>query len=248
MDRPKVVSAGVVSCDGCLTLAPNVVLLFGDPRWDAVAGASHLEEWLKTIHAPTAMLEGSNSLVPAGAEPEPLPAYEGDQEALYQDYLPGEILARPNVHWMTVVDARGRIRWGYKEMGEWYAATLVTRRTPAAYLAYLQRERIPYLVAGSGEHVDLALGLAKMKQLLGVECVLSTSPGRLGGALLRAGLLDEVNIEFFPALIGGTNTPALFTAPDLAPEECPVRLKLISAQVQAEGHVWLRYEVVRGES
>ncbi|MHB1294700.1 MAG: dihydrofolate reductase family protein [Anaerolineae bacterium] len=247
MDRPKVVSLGVVSLDGRLTLGPDVVLLYGDARWEAVAGTSSVEDWLKTIHQPTAMLEGSNSLVAPGSEPEPLPAYEGDPAPLYEDFLPEEILARPDPHWFTMVDSRGRIRWGYKEMGAWYAATLVARRTPADYLAYLQRERIPYLIAGDGEHVDLALGLAKMKQLLGVPCVLSTSPGKLGGALLRAGLVDEVNVEFFPALIGGTNTPALFTAPDLAPDELPVRLKLLSAQVSGEGRVWLRYEVVREE-
>ncbi|MHB0857687.1 MAG: dihydrofolate reductase family protein [Anaerolineae bacterium] len=247
MDRPKVISAGAVSLDGRLTLAPDVVLLYGDARWDAVAGTSNLEAWLKLLHSPNAMLEGSNSLVPPGREPEPLPPYAGDPEALYDDFLPEEILARPDPHWFVLVDGRGRVRWGYKEMDGWHAALLVTRRTPPDYLAYLQRERIPYLVAGEGERVDLALGLAKMKQLLGVACVLSTSPGKLGGALLRAGLVDEVDVEIFPAIIGGTHTPALFTAPDLAADECPARLKLISAQVSGEGRVWLRYAVLREE-
>ena len=84
-----------------------------------------------------------------------------------------------------------------------------------------------------------------MKAQLGVECVLSTGGGRLNGALLRAGLVDEVNVEFLPALIGGTDTPSLYDSPRIGPDEQPAHLKLISCQVQAKGRVWLRYEVVR---
>ena len=65
-----------------------------------------------------------------------------------------------------------------------------------------------------------------------------------GGALLRAGLVDEIDLEFFPAVIGGFDTPTLFESPALGPDEWPTRLKLISAQVQADGSVWLRYEVL----
>jgi len=57
--------------------------------------------------------------------------------------------------------------------------------------------------------------------------------------------VDEVNIDFFPAIVGGPDTPALFDAPALKPGEWPARLKLISAQVRSEGRVWLRYEVLQ---
>jgi riboflavin biosynthesis pyrimidine reductase len=79
---------------------------------------------------------------------------------------------------------------------------------------------------------------------LGVTRVLSTSPGKLGGVLLRAGLVDEINVEFLPAIIGGTETPSLFDSPALEPDQWPTRLKLLSTHVQAGGQVWLRYEVV----
>jgi riboflavin biosynthesis pyrimidine reductase len=76
--------------------------------------------------------------------------------------------------------------------------------------------------------------------------MLSTAGGRLNGALLRAGLVDEVSLEFFPAIIGGPDTPSLFDAPALQQGEQPARLKLISAQVQADGRLWVRYEVASG--
>jgi riboflavin biosynthesis pyrimidine reductase len=67
----------------------------------------------------------------------------------------------------------------------------------------------------------------------------------LNGALLRAGLVDEINVQFLPAIIGGFDTPSLFDAPELRDDEMPARLNLISAQIEAGGRVWLRYEVVR---
>jgi riboflavin biosynthesis pyrimidine reductase len=57
------------------------------------------------------------------------------------------------------------------------------------------------------------LALKKMRSLLGVEKLISTAGGRLNGALLRAGLVDEINVEYLPAVIGGRQTPSLFDAP-----------------------------------
>jgi 2,5-diamino-6-(ribosylamino)-4(3H)-pyrimidinone 5'-phosphate reductase len=70
--------------------------------------------------------------------------------------------------------------------------------------------------------------------------------GRLSGALLRAGLVDEVNIELCPALIGGRGTPGLFDAPPLQADELPVKLGLLDMCMIHGGRVWLRYEVMRG--
>ncbi|NIS81603.1 MAG: deaminase [Anaerolineales bacterium] len=251
MKRPRLVLFGEASLDGRLTLAPDVLLLYGDERWRASAGSSDVYDWIKSKHQPQAFLEGSGSLVLWNEEPETLPSYAGESFALYEDYLPEDILTRPEHQgWFIVVDSRGRVRWKYKEWPEeewrgWHLLVLVSERTPVEYLAYLQREGIPYLVAGK-QRVDLQVALGKISSELGVECVLSTSPGKLGGALLRADLVDEINIEFFPAVIGGFKTPSLFECPALQESEWPTKLRLISAQVEDGGRVWLRYEV-RGE-
>lgn len=62
------------------------------------------------------------------------------------------------------------------------------------------------------QHVDLRRALELTGQLLGVRTVVCTGGGRLGGALLRQGLVDEVDIELLPWAIGGRGTPALFDA------------------------------------
>lgn len=256
MTRPKVVVLNGASVDGRVAVSPDVLLLYGDARWRAIAGESDAFEWLKFTHQPQATLEGSGSFVREDEEPAPLPVVEGDPGPLYQDFLPDDVVHRPGHRgWFTAVDSRGRIRWDYKDgaaFGEtwvgWYALALVGHHTPAEYLAYLRREAIPYLVAGE-ECVDLRLALEKMGAHLGVTCVLSTAGGRLNGVLLRAGLVDEINVEFYPAIIGGFDTPSLFDSPALKRDEWPTRLELLSARVGAGGRVWLRYQVIReGES
>lgn len=252
MNRPKVVIHQHASVDGRLTLAPGHHWILEDERWQAVAGSSSVFEWLKFVHKPEVCLEGSGSLVSEDEEPKPLPPFEDDPKSLYQDFLPGTVIHRPgHVGWYSFVDGRGRVREWIKEgdvFGEnwvgWHTLVLVAHHTPPEYLAYLQREDIPYLVAGE-KRVDLHLAMEKLKSQLGVKCVMSLAGGKLNGALLRAGLVDEINIEFFPAIIGGFETPSLFDSPALKPDEWPTRLKLISCQVQAEGHVWLRYQVVQ---
>lgn len=250
MNRPKVVVYGGVSLDGRLTIAPGVLLMFGDKRWTAIAGSDEeISKWLRDTHKPQAYLEGSGSLVTETEKPKPLPAFKGDAKTLYRDFLPDSVVKRTGHRgWFTMVDSRGRVRWGFKEWPSeewtgWHLLVLVADQTPREYLSYLQRENIPYLVAG-GDRVNLRLALEKMKSQLGVTSIVSTSPGKLGGALLRADLIDEVNILVNPALIGGFETPTLFESPELKPNQWPAQLELIWTRVQSDGRVWLRYKVV----
>jgi 2,5-diamino-6-(ribosylamino)-4(3H)-pyrimidinone 5'-phosphate reductase len=261
MDRPKVVVLNSASLDGRLAASSDMLLLYGDERWKAMEAwspnteSSSLFELLKLTHSPQAMLEGSGSFVQEGTTPEPLPPFEGDPESLYQDFVADAVIDDPDLRgWFTIVDGRGRGRGWMKDgaaFGEewigWHMLILVGHHTPSEYLAYLQQAGIPYLVAGGHDgHVDLELALEKMGGLLGVDCILSTAGGRLNGALLRGGLVDEINVEFFPAVIGGPGTPTLFASPELKPDERPTRLVLISCCAQIQGRVWLRYRVVQG--
>lgn len=247
-DRPRIVTYNSASVDGRITLAPGSLLLFGDQRWEEIAGNDDSYERLQTMFHPGAILEGSGSFVVEGDSSAPPPVVKEHTLELTRDFLPGEVVQRPgHAGWFTVVDSRGQIRWAFKEWPDeawrgWHLLVLVARSTPASYLAYLQAEMIPYLVVGK-DRVDLSEAVGRLSSALGVDTLVSTAGGQLNGALLRAGLVDEVVVEFLPAIIGGRGTPSLFDAPPLEATESPTRLRLISAQIWGDGRLWTHYAV-----
>lgn len=245
--RPRVVTSNVASVDGRLTIAPGVLLLAGDERWSAIAGQANPYAWIRAEHDPDVLLEGSGSFVPTDARPVEYPPYPGDPAPLYRHHLPAEVVRAPDRRWLAVVDGRGRVRLRYTEWPDpawagWHVLALACRATPAAHLAWLRESGIPYLVAGSGS-VDLGQALRLLQDELGVHTVVCTGGGRLGGALLRAGLVDEVDVEVLPAAIGGRGTPALFDAAPLGPSEPAVPLRLLGSETTGDGHLRLRYAV-----
>ncbi|MBW6513424.1 MAG: dihydrofolate reductase family protein [Candidatus Syntrophosphaera sp.] len=146
-----------------------------------------------------------------------------------------------------MVDGRGRFRNGYTantDDPETYMVHLTAETAPPEYLAFLRSRNIPYLVAGKGR-VDLSAMLRKVKEKLRVETIVTSSGGRLSGALIRSSLLDEVNILLSPIVIGGFSTPTLFSSPDLSwPSIMPNKLALMETKTLMNDKVWLRYKVV----
>ncbi|HJX61267.1 MAG TPA: dihydrofolate reductase family protein, partial [Dehalococcoidia bacterium] len=95
------------------------------------------------------------------------------------------------------------------------------------------------------DHVDLRAALEELNARYGVKVVRVDSGGTLNGALLRAGLVDEVSLLIHPSLVGGTTPRSIFLAPDLASANGVAQLRLAHVE-QLEGDlVWLRYEVVQ---
>lgn len=253
----------MASVDGRLTLAPGVSLMAGDDRWTAVtAGLGDPYDWVRSAHDPLVLLEGSGSFVPddpaqrAAAQSSTTPGAgraEGSPASggvpREPHFLPSSVIGVPGRRWFAVVDGRGRVdlqftQWPDPAWSDWHALVLTSRAAPPKHLARLRERGIPYLVVG--EHrVDLPAAFEQLEQLLGVRTVVCTGGGRLGGALLRAGLVDEIDVDVLPIAIGGRGTPALFDASPLGPDEVPTPLDLLSAEQLPSGVLRLRYRVTR---
>jgi 2,5-diamino-6-(ribosylamino)-4(3H)-pyrimidinone 5'-phosphate reductase len=257
VNRPYLIVHTVASTDGRVSLGPDRTAFedVGDRRWAAiwasVVGLEQSRRDLIETYRPQVLLEGSGSFAREGAPARSLPPSELESAGLLQDFLPDSVVRRRgHLGWLACVDGRGRVRAGMKEFPGWegwHTLHLVATTTPPDYLAFLRREGIPYLVSGEG-HVDLVRVSQKMNSLLGVDRVVSTAGSRLNGALLRAGLVDELDLVLLPALIGGFSTPVLFGCPDLGTSEPPTSLELITVEGEPSGRVHVRYRVVGGEA
>lgn len=251
--RPTVTLTGTISLDGRITVGRDRILL--DPQhgasWHALhppsAGpvAERRTADIAARHRPTATLAGSGSFVVDGVDPAPLPAVpDADRAALYTDHLPPEVTEHPDHRdWFAVADGRGRVRWTFTGADGTDLLVLVARSTPAEYLAFLRRERICFLLAGD-DGVDPALALERLRDRLGVRAVIADGGGELTASLLRAGLVDEVDVLLLPALIGGRDTPSLVGGDTIGDADAPTRLRLRDVRAEDDGLVRLRYDVV----
>jgi 2,5-diamino-6-(ribosylamino)-4(3H)-pyrimidinone 5'-phosphate reductase len=246
--RPRVIVSVIATVDGRIALNRVERLLDegSNLRWktpwppDVGELLARRTAAIEQRHGPTVVLEGSGTFVADDDGPLDLPDSSAPADELWTDFLPYR-----SPKWFVVVDGRGRVAWTHKGDEETSLLVIVSRGTPLPYLAYLRRERIPYLVAGAHQ-VDLESALTKIRMLLGGECVVSEAGGGLNGALLRAGLVDELHIITIPALIGGLGTPSIMDGPPLEPGSLPARLRTIDVQVGVDGTIWASYAVVGG--
>jgi len=250
VNRPRVIVSVTATADGRVTLSRMERLLDDGPglRWKAAwprdvgdllaRRAAAIEQ----RHHPAVVLEGSGTFAADGAGPLDLPDASMPAELLLTDFMP-----YPSTRWFAVVDSRGRVGWTQKGDEETSLVVIASRKTPLPYLAYLRQEQIPYLVAGA-DRVDLKSALVKIRTKLGAACLVSEAGGGLNGALLRAGLVDELHIITVPALVGGLGTPSVMDGPPLEPGSHPDQLRAIDIQVGAHGTIWAHYEVVASDS
>lgn len=182
-----------------------------------------------------AMLSGSQTILAAyAATPVDAPAAEPSPEA--QALL-------------VVVDSRGRIHnWPQIRYSPYWrdAVVLCSRSTPIEYIDDLKQQGIAYIIVGD-DRVDLCAALEELNARFGVKAIRVDSGGALNGALLRAGLIDEVSVLITPTLVGGSTPRSIFTAPDLTSPDGVVSLKLIQVEQLRGETVWVRYEIVKSD-
>jgi 2,5-diamino-6-(ribosylamino)-4(3H)-pyrimidinone 5'-phosphate reductase len=235
--RPRVIVSVLATVDGRVALNRTSRLLDPSARqlWES-AWPPDVPELLargtSVIEAshPTVVLEGSGTFVPDSAPPlrlAPVNVPPGD-------FLP----AVGSPRWFAVVDGRGRMEWSFKGDDTTRLLVIVNPATPSGYLGFLRSSGIPYLSASG-----LPAMIEKFGSELGATCVVSEAGGGLNGALLRAGLVDELHVITVPAVVGGFGTPSMFDGPPLSLSEAPVKLRTVDVQVGGHGSIWTQYKI-----
>lgn len=253
---PRVIVHNAVSVDGRVDwFAPDVGLFYGlAARWQEDATLAGSETILAAMEMDETEHSGDHE-PDSGAHPndsphahQPVTVDSGHAVAEAQPADDGvRSGARPL---LAVVDSRGRVRnWGWwRAQPHWRdAVVLCSRSTPREHLDRLAREGVDTIIAGE-DRVDLREALTLLAARHGVRVLRVDSGGTLNGALLRAGLVDEVSVLVHPELVGGTNPRSLFRAADLTSSAGVIPLRLTAVERLERDIVWLRYEVVRSAS
>jgi len=145
------------------------------------------------------------------------------------------------------IDPRGRLAWQSNDISGDHVVAVLSERVSEEYLAFLREKDVSYLLAGATD-VDLAVALEKIRAVFGVRTLMLEGGGRINGAMLEAGLVDEVSLIVAPVADGEVGTAALFDVDAGADGSAPTRrasqLVLRSVEQRPAGLLWLRYDVV----
>ena len=228
MDRPRVIIHNLMSLDGRLDGFPADLGLYYEL-------ASRLPHQAILTGSTTMLAAAASQGIDMGMEDPPpaagLPA--AGAAAVGQ--------ARPI---LVIIDGRGRLtRYAWLRGQPFWSDVVVLccSATPAGQLDRLRRHRIQHLVLGQAR-VDLGAALRMLTERYRVSAVRVDAGGGLNGALLRAGLADEMSVVIAPYLAASATVGPLHLIGGLA-DIGVLALELTALERLRQGHVWLRYTV-----
>jgi 2,5-diamino-6-(ribosylamino)-4(3H)-pyrimidinone 5'-phosphate reductase len=138
------------------------------------------------------------------------------------------------------IDPRGRLAWEANDIDGDHVVAILSERVSDGYVAFLRERGVSYLLAGA-RAIHLRLALEKIRIRFGVDTLMLEGGGKINGAMLRAGLIDEVSVLVVPVADGRIGTPALF---DIEGDGvAPHRLGLETVERRDGDVLWLRYRV-----
>jgi riboflavin biosynthesis pyrimidine reductase len=150
--------------------------------------------------------------------------------------------------WGVFLDAHGKACWERADIGGDPIAVILTEQVPDAHLAGLRAEGISYIFAGKTE-VDLAAAFETLNRELGIRNLMIEGGGGANGAVLRAGLLDELSLVITAVIDGSSGAPTVFNSGDADLGPAPLEhMTLTGHQVLENGALWLRYKLEAGKA
>lgn len=154
-------------------------------------------------------------------------------------------IANPKAKRLAIgTDSKGVLRFKESEVDGDHVVLLVTDRVSDDYLAHLQKAGVSYLLCG-GKEIDLPTALRKLASAFGLRKLMLQGGGRFNGAMLKAGLVDEISQVLVPIVDGGVGISSFFDIPGKPPAKAAASLRMLSHKQLPGGVSWLRYRVVK---
>jgi riboflavin biosynthesis pyrimidine reductase len=160
---------------------------------------------------------------------------------------PAEVLERtafvgnPSaVSFAVAIDAKGKLGWQENEISGDHIIAVLTEKVSDAYLQFLRKLSISYVFAGETE-VDLAKAIQQLTSHFPIKTIMLEGGGHINGALLDAGLIDEISLLLLPIADNTPGNPTTFENP-ATQQTKGNRLKLDSVQQLKNDVLWLKYK------
>jgi 2,5-diamino-6-(ribosylamino)-4(3H)-pyrimidinone 5'-phosphate reductase len=142
------------------------------------------------------------------------------------------------------IDPRGRLAWESSDISGDHVVAVLSERVSDDYLAFLRQRGVSYIIAGA-EDIDLAAAVEKIGTRFGVRTLMLEGGGGINGAMMQAGLVDEVSILVAPVVDGRVGTPSVF---DFAKRDGSAaqlgqrpELQLSAVERKPDDVLWIRY-------
>jgi len=209
-------------------------------RWGKLPGYKHESDLFETTAASFgigAWLVGTSTMDEFDGQKAKLP--RARHSVGHRDFI-----ANKNAKRLAIgADAKGVLRFRENEVGGDHVVLLVTDRVSNDYLAHLQAAGVSYLFCGKKE-INLHVALQKLGSVFKLRKLMLQGGGKFNGAMLKAGLVDEISHLTVPVADGGVGVSSFFDIPGEAPAKAAATLRLLSHTLLPGGVIWARYRVI----
>lgn len=137
------------------------------------------------------------------------------------------------------IDAKGKLAWEENNIDGDHLIEVLTPQVSQSYLDYLRNLGISYVFAGDQE-IDLTLALNKLTSLFPIKTIMLEGGGNLNGAMMKAGLVDELSLLVLP-LADGTTATSVFESGAVT------QMKLKKVKEFTGGVLWLNYKLKKAK-
>jgi len=225
-----------VICHMCTSLDGKII----GHRWGKLPGYQHESELFETTAASFgigAWLVGTTTMEEFDGRKLKLP--RAKTRIVRKDHIANKKTKRLAIG----ADAKGVLRFQDNEVGGDHVVLLVTERVSNDYLAHLQSAGVSYLFCGK-KAIDLHVTLQKLGSAFKLRKLMLQGGGKFNGAMLRAGLVDEISHINVPVADGGMGVASMFDIPGATPKRAAAILRLFWHKPMPGSAMWCRYKVV----
>lgn len=154
-----------------------------------------------------------------------------------------DLSPRKSTRMFIVSDPAGRIFYHTSSVRGDNIGTILGENVTDEYLQHLQTAHISYVFGGKDGY-DMETALETLGNLFDIKSISLQGGGVIDGAMLAAGLIDELSLVIYPGIDGKSGIPSIFEYignADLPAQGQSLELKTVGQC--SHGVVWLRYKI-----